>query len=84
MSLYRVMWTESYQREVTADIDEETMRDSLDVPIGPISLNALIEYLEEDYGDGLEFHPGGAPDAYNSEFAGLDIDDITAPTGGAS
>ena len=83
MSLYTIQWTESWFRAVTADIDEDTMRDSLNVPIGPISIKALTEYLEEDYGDGLEWHPGTMPDAYNSEFSGLDIDDIAAPKAAA-
>jgi len=80
MSLYRIEWSETWLRTVTADIDEDMVRDSLDVPIGPISLDALTEYLTDNCDEGYEFHPNTTPGLdHSDEFLSLNVDDIAAP-----
>ena len=82
MSLYRIEWSETWLRTITADIDEDTMRDTLDVPVGPISVDAMTKYLEDNCNEGYEFHPNTTPGyAYESgdEFLSLNVDDIAAP-----
>lgn len=80
MSLYTIQWTESWLRTITADIDEDTMRDVLDVPIGPISIDVLTEYLTDNCDEGYEFHPNTTPGLdYSDEFYGITIDDVDAP-----
>ena len=82
MSLYRIEWSETWLRTITADIDEDTMRDTLDVPVGPISVDAMTKYLEDNCDEGYEFHPQTTPGIDRSdEFLSLNVDDIDAPNG---
>ena len=81
MSTYRIEWTESWLRTITADLDEDSLRDFADVPVGPIPESLIKTYLEESTcGEYEEWHPGMTPGLeYSDEFYGLTIDDIAAP-----
>ena len=85
MSLYRIEWTETWLRTITADLDEDSLRAFADVTVGPIPESLIKTYLEESVcGEYEQWHPGTAPGfAYENgdEYNDLTIDDIFAPNG---
>jgi len=82
MSLYRIEWTESWLREITVDLDEDSLRAFADIPVGPIPESLISTYLEESVcGEYEQWHPGTKPGSEQTDdFNGVTIDDITAVT----
>ena len=81
MSVYRIRWDETWSRQITVDLDEESLRYWTEVPIGPIPDHLIRAYLEEtSSGEYEEWHPNTTPGVdRHDELDSLDVIDIHAP-----